>query len=58
LELGMKANKEEEEDDAKIFSFKVQMDHEDKDSNNYAVKIKKYDPGNPEEFLRWRLSLN
>jgi hypothetical protein len=30
-ELGMKSKKEEEEDDAKICSLKVPMDHEDKE---------------------------
>jgi hypothetical protein len=30
-ELGMKSKKEEEEDDAKFCSFKVAMDHEDKE---------------------------
>jgi predicted small integral membrane protein len=34
------------------------MDHEDKYSKTYVVKINKYDTGNPEEFLRWRLILN
>jgi hypothetical protein len=34
------------------------MDHEDKDSKTYVVKIKKYDTGTPEEFQRWRLTLN
>jgi hypothetical protein len=34
------------------------MDHEDKDSKTYVVKIKKYDTGTPEEFLRWGLTLN
>jgi hypothetical protein len=34
------------------------MDHEDKDSKTYVVKIKKYDSGTPEEFLKWRLILN
>jgi hypothetical protein len=34
------------------------MDHEDKDSKTYMVKIKKYDTENPEEFLRWRLILS
>jgi hypothetical protein len=57
-ELGMKLNKEEEEDDAKFFSLKVPMDHEDKESKTYVVKVKKYDSGTPEEFLRWRLILN
>jgi hypothetical protein len=34
------------------------MDHEDKESKTYIVKVKKYDTGAPEEFLRWRLVLN
>jgi hypothetical protein len=41
-ELGMKSKKEEEEDDAKFCSFKVPMDHVDKDSKTYVIKIKKY----------------
>jgi hypothetical protein len=58
-ELGMKSQKEEEEtDDAKFFSLKVPMNHEDKDSKTYIVKVKKYDSGTPEEFLRWCLILN
>jgi hypothetical protein len=57
-ELGMKSNKEEEEDDAKFCSLKVPMDHEDKESRTYVVKVKKYDSGTPEEFLKWRLILN
>jgi hypothetical protein len=54
----MKPNKEEEEDDAKFCSLKVPMDHEDKESKTYVVKVKKYDTGTPEEFLRWCLVLN
>jgi hypothetical protein len=38
-ELGMKSKKEEEEDDAKFFSLKVPMDHEDKESKTYVVKV-------------------
>jgi hypothetical protein len=57
-ELGMKSKKEEEEDDAKFCSLKVQMDHTDKESKTYIVKVKKYDSGTPEEFLKWRLILN
>jgi hypothetical protein len=34
------------------------MDHEDNDSKTYVVKVKKYDSGTPEEFLKWRLILN
>jgi hypothetical protein len=54
----MKSKKEEEEDDEKFCSLKVPMDHEDKESKTYVVKVKKYDSGTPEEFLRWRLVLN
>jgi hypothetical protein len=34
------------------------MDHEDEDSKTYIVRVKKYDSGTPEEFLKWRLILN
>jgi hypothetical protein len=34
------------------------MDHEDKESKTYVVKVKKTDSGTPEEFLKWRLILN
>jgi hypothetical protein len=55
----MKTKKEEEEtDDAQFCSLKVPMDHEDKESKTYVVKVKKYDSGAPEEFLKWRLILN
>jgi hypothetical protein len=58
-ELGMKMKKEEEEaDDAKFCSLKVPMDHEDKESKTYMVRVKKYDSGTPEEFLKWLLILN
>jgi hypothetical protein len=59
VELGMKSKKEEEEtDDAKFCSLKVPMDHEDKESKTYVIKVNKYDSGTPEEFLRLRLILN
>jgi hypothetical protein len=54
----MKSKKEEEEDDAKFCSLKVPMDHTDKESKIYIVKVKKYDSGTPEEFFKWRLILN
>jgi hypothetical protein len=57
-ELGIKSQKEEEESDAKFCSLKVPMEHEDKESKTYVVKVKKYDSGIPEEFLKWRLILN
>jgi hypothetical protein len=57
-ELGMKSKKEEEEtDDAKFCSLKVPMDHYDKESKTYVVKVKTYYSGTPEEFLKWRLIL-
>jgi hypothetical protein len=34
------------------------MDHTDKESKTYIVKVKKYDSVTPEEFLKWRLILN
>jgi hypothetical protein len=57
-ELGTKSKKKEEEDDAKFCSLKVPMYHEDKESKTYVVKVKNYDSGTLEEFLKWRLILN
>jgi hypothetical protein len=58
-ELGMKSKKEKEDDaDDEFCSLKVPIDHEDKESNTYMVKFKRYDSGPPEEFLKWRLNLN
>jgi hypothetical protein len=58
-ELGMKLKKEKEDDaDDEFCSLKVPVDHKDKDSKTYMVKVKKYDSGPPEEFLKWRLILN
>jgi hypothetical protein len=55
----MKTKKEEEEpDDTKFCSLKVPIDHEDKESKTYMVKLKTYDSGTPEEFLKWRIILN
>jgi hypothetical protein len=53
----MKPKKEEEEDDAKFCSLKFPIEHEDKESKTYVIKVKKHDTGIPEEFLRWRLVL-
>jgi hypothetical protein len=39
------------------FPYKVPIDNEDKDSKTYTVKVKRYDSGSPEEFLKWRLIL-
>jgi hypothetical protein len=58
-ELGMKLKKVKEDDAYDEFcSLKVPIDHEDKDSKTYMVKVKKYDSGAPEEFLKWCLTLN
>jgi hypothetical protein len=57
-ELGMKSNKEKEDDaDDEFCSLKDPIDHEDKESKTYMVKVKKYDSGPQEEFLKWRLIL-
>jgi hypothetical protein len=57
-ELGMKAKKEKEDETSDAFcSLKVPIDHEDKESKTYTVKVKIYDSGSPEEFLKWRLIL-
>jgi hypothetical protein len=37
--------------------LKVPIDHTDKESKTYTVKMKRYDSGPPEEFLKGRLSL-
>jgi hypothetical protein len=51
-ELGIKINKEEEEDGAKFCSLKVPKDAEDKNSKTYLVKTRKYDVASLEEFLK------
>jgi hypothetical protein len=57
-ELGMKAKKEKEEETSDNFCLlKVPIDHEDKDSKTYTVKVKRYDSGSLEEFLKWHLIL-
>jgi hypothetical protein len=57
-ELGMKAKKEIEDETSDAFcSLNVPIDHEDKHSKTYTVKVKRYDSGSPEEFLKWRLIL-
>jgi hypothetical protein len=58
-ELGMKKKEKEKEEETSVnyCSLKVPIDHTDKDSNTYTVKVKRYDSGLPEEFLKWRLIL-
>jgi hypothetical protein len=47
-ELGMKAKKEREEETSDNFcSLKVPIDHDDKDSKTYTVRVKRYDSGSP-----------
>jgi hypothetical protein len=54
----MKAKKEKEEKTSDNFcSLTVPIDHEDKVSKTYTVKVKIYDSGSPEEFLKLRLIL-
>jgi hypothetical protein len=53
-EIGMKSNKEKEDDaDDEFCSLKVPIDQEDKESKTYMVRVKKYDSRHPEEFLKW-----
>jgi hypothetical protein len=57
-ELEMKSKKEKEDDaDDDFCSLKIPIDHEDKESKTYTAKVKRYDSGSPEEFLKWRLIL-
>jgi hypothetical protein len=57
-ELGMKAKKEKKEETSDNYcSLKVPIDHTDKESKTYTVKVKRYDSEPPEEFLKWRLIL-
>jgi hypothetical protein len=45
----MKAKKEKEDETSDAFcSLKVPIDHEDKESKAYTVKVKRYDSGSPE----------
>jgi hypothetical protein len=37
--------------------LEVPIDHADKESKTYTVKVKRYDSGPPEEFLKWRIIL-
>jgi hypothetical protein len=59
-EPGMKAKEKEKEEETsdKYCSLKVPIDHTDKESKTYTVKVKRYDSGPPEEFLKWHLILS
>jgi hypothetical protein len=53
-ELGMKSKKEKEDDtDGEFCALKVHIDHENKESKTYTLKVKRYDSGILEEFLKW-----
>jgi hypothetical protein len=57
-ELDMKVKKEKEEETSDNYCLlKVPIDHTDKESKTYTVKVKRYDSGPPKEFLKWRLIL-
>jgi hypothetical protein len=56
--LGMNAKKENEEETSNNYcSLKVPIDHTDKESKTYTVKVKRYDSVPLEEFLKLRLIL-
>jgi hypothetical protein len=38
--------------------LKVQIDGSYKDSNIHTIKIRRYDMGSPEDFLKWWITLN
>jgi hypothetical protein len=57
-ELGMKTNKEEEEDEVQCGSLKFPIAAADKDSKTYTIKIRKYDMVLREDLLKWRTTLN
>jgi hypothetical protein len=56
-ELGMKKKEKEDETSDAFCSLKVPIDHDEKESKTYTVKVKRYDSGSQEEFLKWRLIL-
>jgi hypothetical protein len=57
-ELDMKTKKEKEDETSNTFwSLTVPIDHDDKESKTYTVKVKRYDSGIPEEFLKWCITL-
>jgi hypothetical protein len=54
----MNSKKEKEEETSENYcSLKVPIDHNDKESKTYTVKVKRYDSGPREDFLNWRLIL-
>jgi hypothetical protein len=58
-ELGMmKTKKEHKEDEVQFCSLKVPIDDTYKDSKTCTLKIRKYDMGSPEDFMKWQTTLN
>jgi hypothetical protein len=54
----MKKKKEREEETSDNYcSLKVPIDHTDKESKTCTVKVKIYDSGPPEKFLKWCIML-
>jgi hypothetical protein len=54
----MKAKKEKEEETSDNYcSLKVPIDHTENESKTYTVKVKRYDSGPPEGFMKWSLIL-
>jgi hypothetical protein len=58
LEMKKKEKEKEEETSKNYCLLKIPIDHTDKESKNYTMKVKRYDSGSPEEFLKWRLILS
>jgi hypothetical protein len=58
LRMKKKENEKEEETSENYFSLKIPLDHTDKESKTYTMKVKRYNSGTPEEFLKWRLILS
>jgi hypothetical protein len=58
-ELGMKKKEKEKEEETSenYCSLKVPIDHTDKESKTYTVKVKRYDSGPLEESMKWCLIL-
>jgi hypothetical protein len=54
----MEGKKEKEEEMSENYCLlRVPIDHTDKESKTYTVKVKRYDSAPPEEFLKWIIIL-
>jgi hypothetical protein len=54
LDMKKKEKEKEEETSENYCSLKVPIDHTDNESKSFTVKVKRYNSGPPEEFLKWR----